>query len=52
MESLDFTLTVSDYIEKEICVSNFPIVKLGQVADFQNGFAFIFMGNNSLAIIF
>ncbi len=40
LESLDFTLTVSDYIEKEVFVSNFPIVKLGQVADFQNGFAF------------
>jgi len=40
LERQDFSLSIGNYLEQEICLSNFPMTKLGEIANFQNGFAF------------
>ena len=40
LESYDFSLSTGNYKEQELFFSDYPLVKLGEVADFQNGFAF------------
>ena len=40
LETQDFSLSIGNYLEQEICLSNYPMIKLGEIANFQNGFAF------------
>ena len=38
--SNDFSLSIGNYKEQKLFLSDYPLVKLGEVSDFQNGFAF------------
>ena len=40
LDSHDFSLSIGNYKEQKLFFSKYPLIKLGEVADFQNGFAF------------